>query len=80
MKKALVILDHRLQSEGYVPEVDYEFIANIHDEFQIECNEGIAEIVGNAAVESIRAAGDHFGFRCPLDGEFKIGRNWAECH
>jgi DNA polymerase I-like protein with 3'-5' exonuclease and polymerase domains len=80
MKKALVILDNRLQAEGYVPGVDYEFIANIHDEFQIECNEGIAEVVGKAAVESIRAAGDHFGFRCPLDGEYKIGRNWAECH
>lgn len=80
MKKALVILDNRLQAEGYVPGGDYEFIANIHDEFQIECNEGIAEVVGKAAVESIRAAGDHFGFRCPLDGEYKIGRNWAECH
>ena len=80
MKKALVILDRRLQELGYVPGVNYEFIANIHDEFQIECDEDIAEIVGNAAVESIRAAGDHFGFRCPLDGEYKIGNNWKECH
>ena len=80
MKKALVILDRCLQDMGYVPGVNYEFIANVHDEFQIECDEDIAEIVGTAAVESIRAAGDHFGFRCPLDGEFKIGRNWAECH
>ncbi|WP_266156760.1 DNA polymerase [Dyella silvatica] len=80
MKKALVILDRRLQELGYVPGVNYEFIANIHDEFQIECDEDIAEIVGKTAVESIRAAGDHFGFRCPLDGEYKIGNNWKECH
>ena len=80
MKKALVILDSRLQDMGFVPGVNYEFIANIHDEFQIECDEDIAEIVGKTAVESIRAAGDHFGFRCPLDGEFKIGNNWKECH
>jgi hypothetical protein len=80
MKKALVILDRRLQEMGYVPGVNYEFIANVHDEFQIECDEDIAEIVGKTATQSIRAAGDHFGFRCPLDGEYKIGRNWAECH
>jgi len=80
MKKALVILDRRLQDLGLVPGVNYEFIANVHDEFQIEVDEDSAEVVGTAAVESIRAAGDHFGFRCPLDGEFKIGRNWAECH
>lgn len=80
MKKALVILDRRLQEMGYVPGKNYEFVANVHDEFQIECEEDIAEIVGKTATESIRAAGDHFGFRCPLDGEYKVGNNWAECH
>jgi DNA polymerase-1 len=37
MKRALVILDDQLQKEGYVPGVNYEFVANIHDEWQIEC-------------------------------------------
>jgi DNA polymerase-1 len=80
MKKALVILDRALQDMGHVPGVNYEFIANVHDEFQIECDDGIADTVGKAAVASIRAAGESYGFRCPLDGEYKVGSNWSECH
>jgi DNA polymerase I-like protein with 3'-5' exonuclease and polymerase domains len=80
MKKALVILDRALQDMGYVPGVNYEFIANVHDEFQIECDEDIADTVGKAAVASIRAAGESYGFRCPLDGEYKVGSNWSDCH
>lgn len=80
MKKALVILDTRLQAAGLVPGVNYEFVANVHDEWQIEVDEDRAEFVGQTAVASIRAAGDAFGFRCPLDGEFKVGNNWAETH
>jgi len=38
MKQALVILDDTLQNEqGLTPGVDYEFVANVHDEWQIEC-------------------------------------------
>jgi len=80
MKKALVILDADLQAAGLVPGVHYEFLANVHDEWQIEVDEDKAEFVGKTAQAAIRKAGDHFGFRCPLDGEFKIGRNWAETH
>lgn len=80
MKKALVILDADLQAAGLVPGVNYEFVANIHDEFQIEVDEQHAEFVGKTAQAAIRKAGDHFGFRCPLDGEYKVGANWAATH
>jgi DNA polymerase I-like protein with 3'-5' exonuclease and polymerase domains len=80
MKKGLVILDRDLQEQGFVPGVHYEFVANVHDEWQVECDEDIAEIVGKAATAAIRKAGDHFGFRCPLDGEYKVGDNWKDCH
>jgi DNA polymerase I len=80
MKQALCILDDSLQAEGFVPGIHYEFVANVHDEWQLEVNEDIAEQVGRMAVQAIRDAGVFFGFRCPLDGAFDIGRNWAECH
>jgi len=80
MKKALVILDADLQAAGLVPGVHYEFLANVHDEWQIEVDKDKAEFVGKTAQAAIRKAGDYFGFRCPLDGEFKIGTNWAETH
>ena len=80
MKKALVILDQTLQELCYVPGVDYEFVGNIHDEWQIECDARIAEQVGQEARNAITKAGESFGFRCRLDGEYKVGGNWAETH
>jgi len=90
MKKALVLLDQRLQAKGYLNTVstiatadgyDYEFTANVHDEFQIECvTREIAEAIGPMAAQSITDAGTHFNFRCPLAGAFDIGKTWAETH
>jgi DNA polymerase I-like protein with 3'-5' exonuclease and polymerase domains len=80
MKRALVILDRTLQAMGFVPGIHYEFVANVHDEWQIEADQELGETIGKAAVAAIRQAGESFGFRCPLDGEFRIGRNWSETH
>jgi DNA polymerase I-like protein with 3'-5' exonuclease and polymerase domains len=80
MKKALVLLDRRLQEMGLNPGTDYEFVGNIHDEWQIEVSEEHADAVGAAATDAIFRAGEHFGFRCPLAGEFKVGNNWHDTH
>lgn len=80
MKKALCILDDKLQEIGYTPGDEYEFVGNIHDEFQIVCHIDCAHSVGEHAVDSIREAGEYFNFKCPLDGEYKIGANWSETH
>ena len=76
MKKALVILDDILKLNS----ITYKFVANIHDEWQIEVDESQADFVGGLAVESIVKAGEYFNLRCPLDGEYKIGGNWGETH
>lgn len=55
-------------------------VAHVHDEFQLLVREGYEEQVGELAVRSFRVAGEYFNFRCPLDGEYKVGRNWAETH
>lgn len=80
MKKALVILDTRLQANGLVPGRDYAFVINCHDEFQIEVWEEHAQFVGATARQAIVDAGVHFKMRCPLDGEYKVGNTWAETH
>ena len=80
MKKALVILDDSLQEKGLVPGMDYEFVANIHDEFQLEVSEEHAELVGHAAVMAIEEAGKHFNFKCPLTGSYATGYTWKETH
>ncbi len=80
MKRALVIFDQALQAQGFVPGVDYEFVANVHDEWQLETRKEVADAVGTAGVDAIRAAGEYYGFPCPLDGEYKVGASWAETH
>lgn len=80
MKKAQVILDDDLQAAGLVPGEDYEFVITYHDEFQIEALPHLAEQVGKTASDAIRKAGEFFGFRCPLKGNFDIGKNWADTH
>jgi DNA polymerase I len=76
MKEALVILDKKIKEKGY----ESEFVANVHDEWQIEVREDHAEEVGKAGVEAIQEAGISLGLFCPLDGEYKIGDNWSETH
>ena len=76
MKKALVELDSLLRLNA----INYKFVANIHDEWQIEVKESQADFAGSLAVESIIKAGENFNLRCPLDGEYKIGGNWSETH
>jgi DNA polymerase I-like protein with 3'-5' exonuclease and polymerase domains len=81
MKKALVILDGALQSQfNLIPGRDYEFVANVHDEWQIESDPAYSDVIGRAGVEAIRLAGIAFNLRCPLSGEYKIGKNWADTH
>ena len=76
MKKALLILDEYAKLWG----IDYEFVGNIHDEFQVEVREDQAHEFGRLAVASMQAAGIQLNLRCALDGEYKVGNNWADTH
>ena len=76
MKKALTILEVSATMAG----LDYNFVGNIHDEYQTEVLSTDATAFGILAVEAIREAGQAFEMRCPLDGEYKVGLTWAETH
>tara|TARA_R100001082_G_scaffold77065_1_gene44953 strand:- start:15333 stop:17144 length:1812 start_codon:yes stop_codon:yes gene_type:complete len=55
-------------------------VAHVHDEVQFEVERGIEDEVGELSVDAIRRAGYELSFRCPLDGESRSGKNWAETH
>ena len=76
MKKALQIFT------DYAPKwnLTYKLLGSIHDEYQIEAPEAQADKVGWLMVECIKAAGVALDLKCPLDGEYKVGNNWAETH
>ena len=76
MKKAMCILHTHIQLNT----LDAKFVANIHDEWQMQVKESIAEFTGLTGVEAIERAGKHFNLRCPLTGEYKVGENWSETH
>lgn len=72
MKKALVLANQQ--------KPDIKFVLNVHDELQFEADSNEAEDLGKYVVNCIKLAGVDFQFLCPLDGEVKIGNNWAETH
>ena len=76
MKQALVLF-HRKVKQNKWP---VKLVANVHDEIQFETTENYAIIAGEAARQSIVEAGEHFNLRCPLDGEYKVGKTWRETH
>ena len=76
MKQALVLLNKKIK----LLKLDAHFVANVHDEWQIECAEVDADLVGDLAVQSIKEAGKVLELRCPLDGEYKKGKTWAHTH
>lgn len=76
MKQGLVLLSKKIQQQ----KLNANFVANVHDEWQIECSQEDADAVGKLAVSSIKEAGEVLGIRCPLDGEYKKGTTWAQTH
>lgn len=79
MKKALVLLVDAILADAELCG-NVWFVANVHDEFQMETLPHLAEKLGRLAADCIRLAGEHFELKCPLAGDFAIGRNWAETH
>ena len=76
MKRALIILNNKAMKRN----LDFKFVANIHDEWHVEVHEAHAEYFGKLGIEAIKEAGEYYNLRCPLDAEYKIGDDWSETH
>jgi DNA polymerase I-like protein with 3'-5' exonuclease and polymerase domains len=76
MKKALILLNKDLTKR----KIPFKFVANVHDEWQVEVPEQFADEVGQSGVRAIQNAGLEFKMNCPLTGEYKIGATWKETH
>ena len=79
MKYYLVFLDQNLQKEFKFGK-QYEFVLNVHDEVQIECDEEVAGRVAELAEEAFDQVTDYLQFRIPLRGTAAIGKSWADTH
>ena len=74
MKQALVYMHERAKH------LDWKQMAVVHDEIQSRVHKDHANELAAIQIQSIVDAGKLFRLRCPLAGEYKLGRNWAECH
>lgn len=76
MKKSLSIFSSELKRA----KLFHKFVANIHDEWQIECKPEDAETIGKLGVWSIEEAGRQLNMRCPLTGSWNSGKTWEDTH
>lgn len=76
MKQATCLMNEGLRTAG----IDFRQVAHVHDEVQFEVPEQEAHRAAEIVKEAIAEAGRRLGFRCPLAGESRVGRNWAETH
>lgn len=81
MKYAFLIANKRIQEfcDRYFDIETYPLI-RYHDEEQWECDPTHAVDIGEIGVQSIVDAGVLLGLNVPITAEYKIGKNWAECH
>jgi DNA polymerase I-like protein with 3'-5' exonuclease and polymerase domains len=75
-----IICYDELIKEGYVYGEDWSFLVHSHDEIQFSVREALVENVARIASNASKLAGDRFKVRIPIESEYKIGNNWAECH
>lgn len=76
MKYAFVLTNQVLRRL----DTPYGACAHVHDEKQLETPDAYTEKVGEVAAWSIKKAGILLHSRCPLEGEYKIGKSWGETH
>lgn len=91
MANALIIFDAEMQALGYKPGVDdmgvanpkgadYEFCANVHDEFQADVRPSALEDYERLALLCVAEAGRRLGVKCPLKSDVKVGASWKDTH
>jgi DNA polymerase I-like protein with 3'-5' exonuclease and polymerase domains len=80
MKMAVVLFNREIRKRGWFQSGAVRQVAFVHDEIQSIVREDLVEEVKQLKVECIRKAGEHFGLRCPTDGDAKHGNSWGDTH
>lgn len=80
MSAAYCMLYKRAHARGWIHGKGWGFLTWMHDEFQCEVREDIAEEFAELANKCIVDAGLFYKIDCPHQGESDIGCNWYETH
>lgn len=81
MKQVVVFIhDNISKNLGLKYGKDWQQMAMIHDEIQLACPSQYTENIKEQALAAFPQAGQFFGFLCPIEGDAKVGRCWADTH
>jgi len=80
VKQGTIILNEKLTENNFVWGEDYAMVLHVHDEMQFYVKEERLEEFKSIAKSIFKDTQDFFNFRCPLDGEIKVGHNWSDTH
>lgn len=73
----LVLARKELDRQGYS---HVNMVVWVHDEIQLECNEGEQDAVMKIVCDAAVKAGEVLELRVPIAAEGKYGKNWYETH
>lgn len=73
---AAILLEQHIYRKG----LDSLKVGDIHDEWQYDVAKEDAEEHARLARQAIQEAGEELNMNIAMDGESKIGNNWAETH
>ena len=81
MKQVVVNIHNNIeQNLGLVYGKDWEQLLMIHDEVQLTCYSEYTEAIREQAMMAFPQAQKFFDFRCLIEGDSRVGSNWAETH
>ena len=81
MKQVVVTTHNNIeQNLGLVHGKDWEQLLFVHDEIQVACDPQHTELIKEQALAAFPQAQQFFGFRCPIQGDAKVGYTWADTH
>lgn len=80
MMNAMVLLVDRLDRNGWVWGRDYAMVASVHDEYNWEVKEELAEQFAALSAKAIEVASQRLGCSVLAKGEAQIGDSWYDVH
>lgn len=78
MKKALIFTDKEIARRKL--QAHCLKVADIHDEWQWRVRNPYVEEFIAFTLPCFLKAGESFNYRIPIEGDFKVGKTWAETH
>jgi len=60
--------------------IDFKQLVAVHDEYQFQVQADRTEEFGQITKRAMKRVEEVLKCKCPLDSEYKVGKDWSECH